>query len=187
MTKLLLICKCNEKISVKSVEGYTTQQSNSSVYRTGNDELNARRLLFSSRRRLLRHCFRYHKACLVSYFFLLVIAHTLVLQHTLTSNSKPSEHNSNLYWRICETRSFDLWNVSVWRTLHIKIHSHVINKNVHDIILQKYKIQYNVYHFITCFNLRNSSYIDIRVGEVPLSLDFRTHSCEKILLTHSLP
>jgi len=40
-------------ISVKSVEDYTTQQSNSSVYGAGNDELIARRRLFSSRRRLL--------------------------------------------------------------------------------------------------------------------------------------
>jgi len=43
MRKLLLICKCNEKISVKSVEDYTTQQSISSIYGTGNDELIARR------------------------------------------------------------------------------------------------------------------------------------------------
>ena len=66
--------------------------------------------------------------------------------------------------------------------MRIKFHSHVIKKNAHDIVLQKYRTQYDVYHFTTCFNLRNSSYIDIRAGKIPLSLDFKTHSCEKILL-----
>jgi hypothetical protein len=66
--------------------------------------------------------------------------------------------------------------------LYIKFHSYSTNKNAHDIVLLKYRTQYDVYHFATCFNLRNSSYIDIRVGKFPLSLNFTTHSCGKILL-----